>query len=85
MRILSIGLVRASYDSCNNAGGELRHRWGSAKLYRAYYQDYRTFLSRPEVTAESISEAAGKRVYVVHAQGLHATTPRSTGGERLPA
>ena len=52
---------------CDAMGGELRHRWGSAKLYRAYYQDYRTFLSRPEVAAESISEAAGKHVYVVHA------------------
>ena len=45
----------------------LRHRWGSAKLYRAYYQDYRTFLSRPEVAAESIPAAEGRRVYVVHA------------------
>ena len=52
---------------CDAMGGELRHRWGSAKLYRAYYQDYRMFLSRPEVAAESISEVAGKRVYVVHA------------------
>ena len=48
-------------------GGELRHRWGSAKLYRAYFQDYRTFLSRPEVVAESIPAAEGKRVYIVHA------------------
>ena len=48
-------------------GGKLRHRWGSTKLYRAYYQDYRTFLSRPEVAAESLLEAAGKLVYVVHA------------------
>ena len=52
---------------CDAMGGELRHRWGSTKLYRAYYQDYRTFLSRPEVAAGSISEAAGKRIYVVHA------------------
>ena len=52
---------------CAAMGGELRHRWGSAKLYRAYYQDYRTFLSRPEAAAGSISEEAGKRVYVVHA------------------
>ena len=52
---------------CDAIGGELRHRWGSAKLYRAYYQDYRTFLSRPEVAAESIPAAAGNRVYVVHA------------------
>ena len=28
---------------CDAMGGELRHRWGSAKLYRAYYQDYRRF------------------------------------------
>ena len=52
---------------CDAVGGQLRHRWGSAKLYRAYYQDYRTFLSRPEVAAESIAAADGKRVYVVHA------------------
>ena len=52
---------------CDAIGGELRHRWGSAKLYRAYYQDYRAFLSRPEVAAESIPAAEGKRIYVVHA------------------
>ncbi len=52
---------------CDAIGDELRHRWGSSKLYRAYYQDYRTFLSRPEVAAESISAAEGKRVYIVHA------------------
>ena len=52
---------------CDAIGAELRHRWGSAKLYREYYQDYRTFLSRPELAAESTPEAAGKRVYVVHA------------------
>ena len=52
---------------CDAIGGELRHRWGSAKLYRAYYQDYRRFLSRPEVAAESMPAAEGKRVYIVHA------------------
>ncbi len=52
---------------CDAMGGELHHRWGSAKLYRAYYQDYRAFLSRPEVVAESIPAAEGKHVYVVHA------------------
>ena len=30
---------------CDAIGDELRHRWGSSKLYRAYYQDYRAFLS----------------------------------------
>ena len=52
---------------CDAIGGELRHRWGSAKLYRAYYQDYRAFLTRPEIAAESIPAAKGKRVHIVHA------------------
>ena len=51
---------------CDAIDGELRHRWGSVKLYRAYYGDYRTFLSRPKVAAESIPEVVGKAVYVVH-------------------
>ena len=52
---------------CDPIGAELRHRWGSAKLYRAYYQDYRAFLSRPEVAAESLRAGGGQRFYVVHA------------------
>ncbi|WP_141688639.1 RNA-directed DNA polymerase [Bradyrhizobium paxllaeri] len=34
----------------------LVHRWGSTKLYRAYFQDYRTFLTRSEIVA---AESAG--------------------------
>ncbi len=52
---------------CDARGGELHHRWGSSKLYRAYYQDYRKFLSRPKVAAESIPATEEKRVYLVHA------------------
>lgn len=52
---------------CDAIGGELRHRWGSAKLYRAYYEDYRAFLSRPEVAADAIPSVEGMRDYVVHA------------------
>ena len=52
---------------CDAMCGELRHRWGSAKLYRAYYEDYRTFLSRPGIAAESIPAAERKHVYIVHA------------------
>ena len=62
-RVVSYGNRRF----CDAIGGDLRHRWGSAKLYRAYYQDYRRFLSRPEVAAESIPAAERKRVYIVHA------------------
>jgi hypothetical protein len=29
----------------------LIHRWGSSKLYRAYFHDYRSFLRRPETVA----------------------------------
>ena len=52
---------------CDAIDGELRHRWGSAKLYRAYFQDYRAFLARPEVAAESISAVEGKSSYLVQA------------------
>jgi hypothetical protein len=32
----------------------LVHRWGSSKLYRAYFQDYRVFLARPESIANEL-------------------------------
>ncbi len=51
---------------CDASNGKLHHRWGAGKLYRAYFQDYRTFLSRPEVVAESLPSADGARIVVVH-------------------
>lgn len=51
---------------CDATGGLLRHRWGSGKLYRAYFQDYRTFLARPEVAAEAITTSDGERIVIVH-------------------
>lgn len=48
------------------SGGVLRHRWGSRKLYRAYYQDYRSFLLRPEVAAKSVASSGGSRIFIVH-------------------
>lgn len=51
---------------CDADRDTLRHRWGSAKLYRAYYQDYRSFLSRPEIVAESIQLSEGQRCFIVH-------------------
>ena len=40
---------------CDDAeDGGLRHRWGSTKLYRQYFQDYQTFLRRPRVVAERV-------------------------------
>ena len=52
---------------CDEMGTHLRHRWGSARLYRAYYQDYRAFLSRPEVAANSTLTTGRRRAYVVQA------------------
>lgn len=50
---------------CDRAeeGGGLVHRWGSSKLYRAYFQDYRSFLQRPEAVAASLG--ADDRVLIV--------------------
>ncbi|MCY3592413.1 MAG: RNA-directed DNA polymerase [Acidobacteria bacterium] len=49
---------------CDSEAGELRHRWGSTKLYRGYYQDYREFLSRTRRAAE---DATGRQTFVVQA------------------
>ena len=50
---------------CDRISGALRHRWGSSKLYRAYFQDYRTFISRPKTTIQSISQVGDKDFFVV--------------------
>ena len=40
---------------CDGEGdGPLRHRWGSSKLYRSYYQDYQTFLERPKIVTKEL-------------------------------
>lgn len=51
---------------CEKVGTALRHPWGSAKLYRAYYEDYQRFLARPGVVAASRNILGGYRVVVVH-------------------
>jgi hypothetical protein len=51
---------------CDARGPQLFHRWGSAKLYRAYYQDYGSFLSRPEKAAEAVVAEGSSRVVIVH-------------------
>ena len=51
---------------CDVEGGRLRHRWGSGKLYRAYYQDYQAFLARPVRVADSVPRASGQHIFVVH-------------------
>ena len=49
---------------CDVKRRKLTHRWGSTKLYRSYFQDYRQFLSRPENVASSIEESDSKVVIV---------------------
>lgn len=49
---------------CDSDGTLLRHRWGSSKLYRAYFTDYEAFLSRPESVAREVTTPG--RVIVVH-------------------
>ncbi|WNL46456.1 hypothetical protein RKE25_02130 [Dyella sp. BiH032] len=51
---------------CDSQGLALTHRWGSSKLYRAYFQDYRTFLTRADVVAESSAQDGSNRHVVVH-------------------
>src|SRR3546814_17976760 len=50
---------------CDRAdeGGALVHRWGSSKLYRAYFEDSRSFLQRPEAVAASLG--ADDRILIV--------------------
>lgn len=40
---------------CDQIGNKLRHRWGSTKLYRQYFQDYQTFLKRSKIVSKQLS------------------------------
>ena len=51
---------------CDKSGGGLCHRWGSSKLYRAYYQDYKEFLSRPDHVVKSLGQRGKSPIFVVH-------------------
>ena len=49
---------------CDVDDDRLRHRWGSRALYRGFFQDYRTFLSRPSAVATSVSDDGADIVIV---------------------
>lgn len=51
---------------CNEIAdnGVLRHAWGSSKYYRGYFQDYRSFLNRPEIVADHFT-LQGERIVIV--------------------
>lgn len=61
-RIISYGNRLFCNDQIN---GRLYHRWGSTKLYRRYFEDYRSFVSRPALVAESIEREDKQRIFVV--------------------
>jgi hypothetical protein len=42
-----------------DSNDDLRHRWGSTKLYRQYFTDYQTFLRRPKVVVRELVEKTG--------------------------
>ena len=66
-RVLSYG-NRLFCDAIPRNGDlQLRHRWGSSKLYRSYYTDYRTFISRPEIVAAGIGERSNAKTVIVQA------------------
>ena len=50
---------------CDQIDGKLCHRWGSSKLYRSYFQDYRSFIMRPTVVAQSIERKDGQRIFII--------------------
>lgn len=45
----------------------LSHRWGSAALYRGYYQDYKNFISRPTSIAKELASLVDGETYIIHA------------------
>ena len=65
-KILAYG-HRLFCDSQASRKRSLLHRWGSAKLYRQYFQDYRTFLERPDAVADlAMNNLRDSKIAVVH-------------------
>ena len=76
---------------CDKVDSGLRHRWGSRRLYRSFFQDYRSFLRRPTSVAERWKRKGEDRVFVVEsdlAQFYDRVRPedlvRSLSSMRLP-
>ena len=62
-RVVSYGnRLFCDYDEDSKT---LVHRWGSSKLYRGYYDDYKSFIARPELVGEDLS-VANPNVFIVH-------------------
>jgi hypothetical protein len=39
---------------CDDENGQLRFRWGNAVVYRQYFQDYQTFVARPQEVVDVV-------------------------------
>jgi hypothetical protein len=50
---------------CSRSGDRLHHRWASKKLYRQYFQDYQSFLRRPEVVAQEVATEGESKTVIV--------------------
>ncbi|MBN2340730.1 MAG: hypothetical protein JXX29_18410 [Deltaproteobacteria bacterium] len=61
-RVISYGNRLVAEEKKN----KLWHNWGSGKLYRQYFQDYRAFLERPESNIDQFNLQEGMRLAVVH-------------------
>lgn len=69
---------------CDASGSQLRHRWGSTKFYRAYFEDYRTFLRRPSSVADTLKDRGQARLVEVHSdlrQFYDRVGPQLLGGK----
>lgn len=53
---------------CDSKQKKLYHRWGSSKLYRQYYTDYQTFLSRPNIVVEELKKNKSTSVEIAIVQ-----------------
>lgn len=77
MNVVSLG--NRLFCDAGESSKQLVHRWGSSKLYRAYFQDYRTFLNRPEAVIEQLQNDS-REVFIVQTdlkQFYDRVTPRS--------
>ena len=61
----------------------LRHRWGSSKLYRKYFQDYRNFLRRPEAVVRGLVKESAQNPASPHERPYIVSTDLSRFYDRV--
>ena len=66
-KVLAYG-HRLFCDTVGNESGTgpiLRHRWGSSKLYRAFFHDYQKFLERPKIVVDELKKTHSENSVIV--------------------